>query len=241
MNAIHTQADLRYDRAGKGYRGSLIAIESLRVPTVFLFPLTEGAARLPLTARIERAHSDRARSASKKGTWLCPPSPWLLQKQSHCDLLPFDSRPTQSLNNLPCQHFRHFHQRKSIHHLDSTDDIRIEPGLIGNGPNEVARPDALFPARPDIQLGHPRRSPATTRCAEWSALSLSRHHAARPPTRITHGATPHRRPFRRPVRHRRNIDFLSLSTLHAKHKFHRSRCHVHGIALAGTGRGHCSK
>jgi hypothetical protein len=28
--------------------------------------------RLPLTARIERAHSDRARSASKKGTWPLP-------------------------------------------------------------------------------------------------------------------------------------------------------------------------
>ncbi len=29
--------------------------------------------RLPFTARIERAHSDRARSASKKGTWPLPP------------------------------------------------------------------------------------------------------------------------------------------------------------------------
>ena len=30
-------------------------------------------ARLPFTARIERAHSYRARSASKKGTWPLPP------------------------------------------------------------------------------------------------------------------------------------------------------------------------
>src|SRR4029077_7214245 len=29
--------------------------------------------RLPFTARIERAHSDRARSASKKGTWPLSP------------------------------------------------------------------------------------------------------------------------------------------------------------------------
>jgi hypothetical protein len=28
--------------------------------------------RLPFTARIGRAHSDRARSASKKGTWTLP-------------------------------------------------------------------------------------------------------------------------------------------------------------------------
>jgi len=32
----------------------------------------EGVARLPFTARIGRAHSDRARSASKKGTWPLP-------------------------------------------------------------------------------------------------------------------------------------------------------------------------
>ena len=42
--------------------------------------LKEGVARLSLTARIERAPLHRARSASKKGTWLDPPSPWLLQK-----------------------------------------------------------------------------------------------------------------------------------------------------------------
>jgi hypothetical protein len=31
--------------------------------------------RLPFTARIDRAHSDRARSASKKGTWPLPSHP----------------------------------------------------------------------------------------------------------------------------------------------------------------------
>ena len=74
-----------------------------------LFPLTEGVARLPFTARIERAHSDRARSASKKGTWLCPPTPWLLQKQSHGHLLSLDSGSTEGLDHFPSQYFRHFH------------------------------------------------------------------------------------------------------------------------------------
>jgi hypothetical protein len=32
-------------------------------------PLVRGVARLPFTARIERAQFHRARSASKKGTW----------------------------------------------------------------------------------------------------------------------------------------------------------------------------
>jgi len=34
--------------------------------------MVSGAASLSLTARIERAHSDRARSASKKDGWLFP-------------------------------------------------------------------------------------------------------------------------------------------------------------------------
>ena len=36
---------------------------------------------LPLTARIDRAHSDRARSASKEGTW---PPPLLLPHRAEC-------------------------------------------------------------------------------------------------------------------------------------------------------------
>jgi hypothetical protein len=36
----------------------------------FSLQLSKGVARLPSTARIGRAHSDRARSASKEGTWL---------------------------------------------------------------------------------------------------------------------------------------------------------------------------
>ena len=35
----------------------------------------KGVAEVPFTARIERAHSYRARSASKKGTWPLPPQP----------------------------------------------------------------------------------------------------------------------------------------------------------------------
>ena len=39
-----------------------------RGPSDSLYRYFKGVARLPLTARIERVHSDRARSASKKGT-----------------------------------------------------------------------------------------------------------------------------------------------------------------------------
>ena len=52
------------DRALHEHRRSTASILSV-VPTLY-----EGARpRLPLTGRVERAHSDRARSASKKGTW----------------------------------------------------------------------------------------------------------------------------------------------------------------------------
>ncbi len=71
--------------------------------------LTEDVARLPLTARIERAQWYRARSASKKGTWLCPP-PSLLQKQSHRHLLSLDPGPAERLDDLAGQYFRHFYQ-----------------------------------------------------------------------------------------------------------------------------------
>jgi hypothetical protein len=47
-----------------------------------LVSLLKGAARLFFTARIDRAHSDRARSASKKDG-LTAPSPALLAKKSH--------------------------------------------------------------------------------------------------------------------------------------------------------------
>jgi hypothetical protein len=43
------------------------------LPTLRL--LQREGPRLPFTARIERAHSDRARSASKKGTWPLPSRP----------------------------------------------------------------------------------------------------------------------------------------------------------------------
>ena len=43
-------------------------------PILYLAILREWP-RLPLTARIERAHSYRARSASKKGTWSLPSRP----------------------------------------------------------------------------------------------------------------------------------------------------------------------
>jgi hypothetical protein len=42
----------------------------LRALNEFPLFLLEEWPRLPFTARIGRAHSDRARSASKKGTWL---------------------------------------------------------------------------------------------------------------------------------------------------------------------------
>jgi len=49
--------------------------------------------------------------ASKKDTWLRPSSPsWLLQKQSHPHLLPLDPGPAEGFDDLPSQHFRHFHQ-----------------------------------------------------------------------------------------------------------------------------------
>ena len=71
--------------------------------------LSKRASQPSFTARIERAPLYRAHSASKKGSWLRPSPPWLLQKQSHSYLLPLDPGATEGLDDLASQHFRHFH------------------------------------------------------------------------------------------------------------------------------------
>jgi len=59
-----------HDRALRGHRGL-----SGSIPSSTLHIDQRERPRLPFTARIERAHSYRARSASKKGTWPLPPHP----------------------------------------------------------------------------------------------------------------------------------------------------------------------
>jgi hypothetical protein len=51
---------------------------------------SEGVARLPLTARIERAHSYRARSASKKGTWPLLPSSLTRKRSGDYSQIPIE-------------------------------------------------------------------------------------------------------------------------------------------------------
>ena len=57
----------------------------------------EGVARLPFTARIERAHSYRARSASKKGTW---PLPLILPLQSAEEGVPREAQERKAAHFL---------------------------------------------------------------------------------------------------------------------------------------------
>ena len=59
----------------------------------------------------------RPRVARAQGDHQLPPTP-LLQKQPHSHLLPFDPGPAKRLDDFAGQHFRHFHQRKSIHYFD---------------------------------------------------------------------------------------------------------------------------
>jgi hypothetical protein len=49
-----------------------------------------GAASLSFTARIERAHSDRARSASKKDGWLFPMKDGVVDRSSGIDARSWD-------------------------------------------------------------------------------------------------------------------------------------------------------
>ena len=61
-------------------RWSLIRVSNESLPPSRYITLGEWS-RLPSTARVERAHSDRARSASKEGTWPPPFIPFQSSSQ----------------------------------------------------------------------------------------------------------------------------------------------------------------
>ena len=70
--------------SAKQGREELLTVAIERGPSDSHYSPQEEWPRLPFTARIERAHSYRARSASKKGTWplpLFPPSSLVLSSQ----------------------------------------------------------------------------------------------------------------------------------------------------------------
>ena len=62
--------------------------------------------------------------------------------QTNGDFLSLNPRPTKHLDDSMGQLFRHLHQGELIRYFNGADDIRIQPGLVGNGANEVSRADA---------------------------------------------------------------------------------------------------
>ena len=73
------------------------ALYPWRGPPDSLYFFLEEVARLPFTARIERAHSYRARSASKKGTW---PLPLILPLQSAVEGVPREAQEREAARFL---------------------------------------------------------------------------------------------------------------------------------------------
>src|SRR5438445_4167325 len=81
----------------------------LTLSIFFSKPLQREWPRLPFTARIGRAHSDRARSASKKGTWpLPPPLTTAPAGQLQPLLLIITNRRPQSSRRTSTGHHHHF-------------------------------------------------------------------------------------------------------------------------------------
>src|SRR5437867_3593319 len=65
-------------------------------------PATRRVARLPFTARIQRAHADRARCASKKGSLARPPSLTLLRPRA-AGARESTGHPVLSLDSPECR------------------------------------------------------------------------------------------------------------------------------------------
>ena len=56
--------------------------------------------------------------------------------------LSLNPRPTKHFYDSIGQFFRHLHQGELIRYFNGADHIRIQPGLIGNGADEISRADA---------------------------------------------------------------------------------------------------
>ena len=69
---VHTMGARCASMRARGYPG----IPLFPISSIFLPPVLRGWPRLPSTAHIGRAHSYRARSASKEGTWPLPGLSW---------------------------------------------------------------------------------------------------------------------------------------------------------------------
>ena len=132
MKLLHSRGFWQVAEAsGENFRSETVRIERMLVHLVYVVYLVCLVNRTGNSSRRTRQtrktgqpdRQARARSAGKKGSWLCPPSPWLFHKQPHCYLLSFNPGPTEGLNDLAGQYFRHFYQGKAIHDFDRTDHI----------------------------------------------------------------------------------------------------------------------
>lgn len=88
-----------------------------------------------------------------------------VSKQSDRNLLAFDARPAQGLNDLPSRFFLHIHQRKSLFNFNRADHAGRYTGFIGNGSDQIAWPDACRPPCPDIHTHGSGCSTTATRTA----------------------------------------------------------------------------
>ena len=70
--------------------------------------------------------------------------------EANHDFLSLNPRPAEHLDDSLGQFFRHLHQGELIRYFNGADDIRIQPGLVGNGANEVSRADASRSAGAEV-------------------------------------------------------------------------------------------
>ena len=136
--------------------------------------------------------------------------------EANGDFLPFNSGPAKSLDDAMDMLFRHFDQRELIGDFDGANHIRTDPGLVGNGTDEISCANPCHSTGVHMQGRHvcgltvtfpSADRPATTTSASedsWSIWVIGRS-SPWPSGRL--GCV------RCPVPYRRNVLFDSITRL----------------------------
>lgn len=96
----------------------------------------------------------------------------LVSEQPHSDFLPFDACPSESLDNLPGGFFLYIYQGESLLDLDRSDHARRHTCFIGNGSDEISRPDPRRTTGSDIHTYGSGRPTTASRSTSWRARTV---------------------------------------------------------------------
>jgi len=81
-----------------------------------------------------------------------PISLLLVAKHTHRHLPSFDSRASQDFQDTLRQPLRYIHEGEPFLDVNGADQIAADLGFVGDGANQITRPDARVPRTTDVAL-----------------------------------------------------------------------------------------